>query len=80
MSPKSLGDFFENFEGKCMKFKEILFGLKVYFAIIFLFSIFAALIQVQDGRTKMNCDRFHIIEIIVPVVPVGCFLSKQVYP
>jgi len=63
-----------------MKIKEILFGLKIYFAIIFVFSMFAALIQVQDGREKMDCDRFHIIEIIVPVVPIGCFLSKQVYP
>ena len=46
-----------------------------------LFGMFAALHQVQDGRIgKMNCDKFHVVEIIVPVVPIGCLLSKQVYP
>lgn len=61
--------------------KQILFGLGIYLAAMFLFGMFAALTQVQDARTeKMNCDRFHVIEIIVPVVPIGCLLSKQVYP
>ena len=62
-------------------FKQILFGLGIYLAVMLFFGMFAALNHIQNGKIgKINCDRFHVVEIVVPVVPIGCLLSKQVYP
>ena len=81
MSPKSLGDFFENFEDKCMKLcKQILFGLKIYLSICFVFGVLSALDNISRDGKHIDCGNFYVAELFIPVTPIACLLSKQVSP
>jgi putative methionine-R-sulfoxide reductase with GAF domain len=81
MSPKSLGDFFENFEGKCMKFKEILFGLGMYLGMCIVAGVmFGAMDNVKHLGSGIDCENFYVSEIIIPVTPVACLMKTRIYP
>jgi hypothetical protein len=68
--------------GKLKDFIDrIPFPVQLYVSICLALGMAVAGIRVdQRGSKTIDCDRFYAIEVIVPVVPIACALSKQVYP
>lgn len=61
--------------------KQFLFGLKIYLFICFLFSLFAIVFEESIGdNKKIDCDKFILAELVVPVTPMACLLKTQVHP
>ena len=68
--------------GKLKDFIDrIPFPVQLYVSLCLVLGMTGAIIRVdQIGSKTIDCDRFYAVEIIVPVVPIACALSKQVYP
>lgn len=61
--------------------KQFLFGLKIYLFICFLLSLFAIVFEKSSFEKKeIDCDRFILAELVVPVTPMACLLKTQVHP
>ena len=58
--------------------KRILFGLTFYLSICFVFGVLTALGNIsRDGR-QIDCGKFYVAELFVPVTPIACLLSSEV--
>lgn len=58
--------------------KQILFGLTIYLSICFSFGVLSALGNISKNNTQIDCGNFYVAELLVPVTPIACLLSKQV--
>lgn len=58
--------------------KSILFGLTIYLSICFLFGVLAALSNISRNGTQIDCGKFYVAELLVPVTPIACLLSSEV--
>lgn len=58
--------------------KRILFGLTIYLSICFSFGVLSALGNISRDSKRIDCGKFYVAELLVPVTPIACLLSKQV--
>ena len=58
--------------------KRILFGLTIYLSICFVFGVLSALDNISRDDKHIDCGKFYVAELLVPVTPIACLLSSKV--
>lgn len=59
--------------------KRILFGLTIYLSICFVFGVLSALDNIsRRDANYIDCGKFYVAEVLVPVTPIACLLSSKV--
>ena len=58
--------------------KRILFGLTFYLSICFGFGVLMALGNISRDDKHIDCGKFYVAELFVPVTPIACLLSSKV--
>lgn len=68
-----------NYFRKFIRSEIVRFTVFFYIAGILFASVFVSFIMTSDmeKREKM-CKSFHIVDVIILIRPVSCFLSKEI--